>query len=77
MPHFISFYSGFIGISGSTSYLSPPRRVWRDHPLHAVRTVTEDILEMSPLSGAMHADGGRMSVSPVKSLRAHLLQMLY
>lgn len=60
------------------SYLSPEQRVRRDHPLRAVRAMTDEILErMSPLFDAMYAEGGRPSIAPEKLLRAELLQMLY
>jgi len=60
------------------SYLSPEQRVRKDHPLRAVRTMTDQILErMSPLFDAMYAEGGRLSIPPEKLLRAQLLQMLY
>src|ERR1700752_2085685 len=60
------------------SYLSPEQRVRKDHPLRAVRSMTDEILNsMSPLFDAMYADGGRPSIPPEKLLRAQLLQMLY
>ena len=60
------------------SYLSPEQRVRKDHPLRAVRAMTDQILErMSPLFDAMYASGGRPSIAPEKLLRAQLLQMLY
>jgi len=60
------------------SYLSPEQRVRPEHPLRAVRTMTDAILDaMSPLFDAMYADGGRPSIPPEKLLRAQLLQMLY
>lgn len=60
------------------SYLSPEQRVRKDHPLRAVRAITDEILErMSPLFDAMYAEGGRPSIPPEKLLRAQLLQMLY
>src|SRR4249920_1119204 len=60
------------------SYLSPEHRVRKDHPLRAVRAMTDEILNsMSPLFGAMYAEGGRPSIPPEKLLRAQLLQMLY
>ena len=60
------------------SYLSPEHRVRADHPLRAVRAMTDEILEvMSPLFDAMYAEGGRPSIPPEKLLRAQLLQMLY
>jgi transposase len=60
------------------SYLSPEQRVRQDHPLRAVRAMTDEILKrMSPLFDAMYAEGGRPSIPPEKLLRAQLLQMLY
>jgi transposase len=60
------------------SYLSPEQRVRKDHPLRAVRAMTDQILErMSPLFDAMYAEGGRPSIPPEKLLRAQFLQMLY
>jgi transposase len=60
------------------SYLSPEKRVRPEHPLRAVRAMTDAILDaMSPLFDAMYADGGRPSIPPEKLLRAQLLQMLY
>jgi transposase len=60
------------------SYLSPEQRVRKDHPLRAVRAMTDEILEqMSSLFEAMYAQGGRPSIPPEKLLRAQLLQMLY
>jgi transposase len=60
------------------SYLSPEERVRKDHPLRAIRELTDGILkQMSPLFDAMYADGGRPSIAPEKLLRAQLLQMLY
>ncbi len=60
------------------SYLSPEQRVRKDHPLRAVRGMTDEILfNMSALLDAMYAQGGRPSIPPEKLLRAQLLQMLY
>jgi transposase len=60
------------------SYLSPEQRVRKDHPLRAVRAMTDEILDrMSPLFDAMYAEGGRPSIPPEKLLRAQVLQMLY
>ena len=60
------------------SYLSPEERVRKDHPLRAIRELTDEILKrMSPLFDAMYAEGGRPSIAPEKLLRAQLLQMLY
>src|SRR5271163_2232394 len=60
------------------SYLSPEQRVRKDHPLRAVRAMTEEILrEMSAVFDSMYARRGRPSIPPEKLLRAQLLQMLY
>ena len=60
------------------SYLSPEQRVRKDHPLRAVRAMTDEILgSMSVLFDAMYSEGGRPSIPPEKLLRAQLLQMLY
>src|ERR1700751_5432012 len=60
------------------SYLSPEERVRKDHPLRAVRAMTDEILwAMSPVFDAMYAKMGRPSIPPEKLLRAQLLQMLY
>jgi transposase len=60
------------------SYLSPEARVRKDHPLRAVRSMTDEILSnMSPLFDAMYAEVGRPSIPPEKLLRAQLLQMFF
>jgi transposase len=60
------------------SYLSPEQRVRADHPLRAIRVMTDHALEnMSPRFDAMYAQTGRPSIPPEKLLRAQLLQMLY
>ena len=60
------------------SYLSPEERVRKNHPLRAVRAMTDEILrEMSPVFDSMYAQRGRPSIPPEKLLRAQLLQMLY
>jgi hypothetical protein len=47
------------------SYLSPEQRVRADHPLRAVRIMTDEILDsMSPLFDAMYAECGRPSIPP-------------
>jgi transposase len=60
------------------SYISPEQRVCPDHPLRAIRTMTE--LALSKLSerfDEMYSQIGRPSIPPEKLLRAQLLQMLY
>jgi transposase len=60
------------------SYLSPEQRVPKDHPLRAIRTMTDAALrDLSPRFDAIYARIGRPSVPPEKLLRALLLQVLY
>jgi transposase len=60
------------------SYLSPEQRVPKDHPLRAIRAMTDTALrELSPRFDAIYAKIGRPSVPPEKLLRALLLQVLY
>ena len=64
--------------SAMFSYLSPENRVPANHPLRAIRKVTDDILsEMSGLFNKMYSQIGRPSIAPEKLLRALLLQVLY
>jgi transposase len=63
---------------GMFSYLSPETRVRGDHPLRAIRTQVDRVLErLSDLFDAMYSTTGRPSIPPEKLLRALLLQMLY
>jgi len=60
------------------SYISAERRVPKDHPLRALRTMADSALEeLSPSFERMYAVGGRPSIAPEKLLRALLLQILY
>jgi len=60
------------------SYLSAEERISLDHPLRAVRKVTDRILaELSKLFAKMYSQIGRPSIPPEKLLRALLLQVLY
>ena len=60
------------------SYLSPEQRVPADHPLRAIRTMTDEALrQLSPQFEAIYATTGRPSVPPEQLLRALLLQALY
>ena len=60
------------------SYLSPEQRVPADHPLRAIRTMTDEALRrLSPRFEAMYAATGRPSIPPEHLLRALLLQVLY
>ena len=60
------------------SYLSPEQRVRPDHPLRAIRSMTDQVLrELSPRFRRMYSDIGRPSIPPEQLLRALLLQALY
>ena len=60
------------------SYLSPEQRVRADHPLRAIRAMTDRVFaELSPRFTTMYSDIGRPSIPPEQLLRALLLQSLY
>src|SRR5215213_9572746 len=60
------------------SYVSLDARVPADHPLRAVRQITDRALaRISPRFGTLYVNFGRPSIAPEKLLRALLLQALY
>jgi transposase len=60
------------------SYLSPEQRVRADHPLRAIRTMTDRVFaELSPRFTQMYSSIGRPSIPPEQLLRALLIQSLY
>jgi transposase len=60
------------------SYLSPEQRVRTDHPLRAIRAMTDRVFaELSPRFTKMYSDIGRPSIPPEQLLRALLIQSLY
>jgi transposase len=60
------------------SYVSPEERVPPDHPLRAIRRMTDVIFErLSPRFDRLYSTIGRPSIPPEKLLRALLLQGLY
>ena len=60
------------------SYLSPEQRVPADHPLRAIRQITDTVLkQLSHLFSGIYSQVGRRSIAPEKLLRALLLQVLY
>ena len=65
--------------SGSMfSYVSLEERVPADHPLRAIRRITDRALErLSSKFGTLYINFGRPSVPPEQLLRALLLQALY
>lgn len=65
--------------SGSMfSYVSLEDRVPQEHPLRAIRRITDRALErLSPRFGTLYINFGRPSIPPEHLLRALLLQALY
>jgi transposase len=60
------------------SYISPEDRVPADHPLRAIRRMTEAIFDrLSPHFDRLYSTMGRPSIPPEKLLRALLVQGLY
>ena len=60
------------------SYVSLEERVPQDHPLRAIRRITDRALErLSPRFGTLYINFGRPSIPPEQLLRALLLQALY
>jgi transposase len=60
------------------SYLSPEKRVPKDHPLREIRTMVDQVLaRLSRRFDGMYASVGRPSIPPEKLLRAQLLQMFF
>src|SRR5215213_8045864 len=60
------------------SYLSPEQRVRADHPLRAIRAMTDRVFaDLSPRFTTMYSDIGRPSIPPEQLLRALMLQSLY
>src|SRR6059036_2061160 len=60
------------------SYLSPEERVPANHPLRAIRQISDRVLkQMSRVFARMYARLGRPSIPPEKLLRALVLQVLY
>jgi transposase len=63
---------------GMFSYVSLEQRVPGDHPLRAVRKLTDAVLlTLSPEFEALYAASGRPSIAPEYILRALLLQVFY
>jgi transposase len=60
------------------SYVSPERRIPKDHPLRAIRALVDEILaDMSREFDRLYAATGRPSIPPERLLRAQLLQIFY
>jgi transposase len=64
--------------SSMFSYISAERRVPKDHPLRAIRTMADVALKrLNERFAGMYAAMGRPSIPPERLLRALLLQVLY
>src|SRR5438128_11656448 len=64
--------------SAMFSYLSPEQRVPADHPLRAIRQITDKVLRrLSRLFSRMYSHVGRPSIPPAKLLLALLCQAVY
>src|SRR5215510_16401121 len=60
------------------SYVVPEHRVREEHPLRAIRRMTDEVLAtLSPRFARMYSDMGRPSIPPEQLLRALVLQSLY
>jgi transposase len=60
------------------SVVSPEKRVPADHPLRAIKKLTEAVLEeLSPTFDAMYSSVGRPSIPPERLLKAQVLMALY
>ena len=60
------------------SYLSPETHVRQDHPLRAIRRLTDEVFKrLSPRFARLYSDVGRPSIPPEQLLRALVLQSLY
>lgn len=58
--------------------VSPSSMVPNDHPLRAMKVMTDEILrELSPTFDAMYSSTGRPSIPPERLLKASLLMALY
>jgi transposase len=63
---------------GMFSYVSPEKRVPKEHPLRPIRALVDQVLkEMSPRFARRYAKVGRPSIAPERLLRALLLQLFY
>src|ERR1700743_3477768 len=63
---------------GMFSYVSLEQRVPEDHPLRAVRKLTDGVLRsLDAEFDALYQDSGRPSIAPEYILRALLLQVFF
>jgi len=63
---------------GMFSYISLEERIKENHPLRAVRKLTDDVLKaISPNLDKLYSEVGRPSIAPERLLRALLLQAFY
>lgn len=63
---------------GMFSYVRLEERIAADHPLRAIRSLVEDVLEkMSGKFGSLYSHTGRPSIPPEQLLKATLLQAFF
>ncbi|HET9642055.1 MAG TPA: transposase, partial [Burkholderiaceae bacterium] len=63
---------------GLFSYVRPESRIPKDHPLRAIRRITDEALKaLDTQFAALYAEHGRPSIPPEQLLRALLLQAFY
>jgi transposase len=63
---------------GLFSYVRPESRIPKDHPLRAIRHITDEALKaLDAQFTALYAEDGRPSIPPEQLLRALLLQAFY
>ena len=63
---------------GLFSYVRLEERIARDHPLRAIRALTDEVLALMNASfEAIYSDNGRPSIPPELLLRATLLQAFF
>ncbi len=63
---------------GLFSYVSPEKRIPKNHPLRPIRAMVDEALgELSERFAAAYSVTGRPSIAPEKLLRALLLQIFY
>jgi transposase len=68
----------FVDQGGLFSYVSPEKRVPKNHPLRKVRELVRDVLgELNRSFGRLYASEGRPSIPPEQLLSALLLQVFY
>src|SRR5258708_13637383 len=67
-----------VDTGGMFSYVRPAQRVPQDHPVRAIKAMTDRVLQaLSPEFDRLYSRLGRPSIPPERLLRASLIQYLY